>query len=162
MNKRYFPLFVDLSERRILVVGGGRIAARRIRSLLPFAGEIRVASPVMEKEIEAFIKEGLVVPDRRTYRRDMLEGADLVLAATNDPACNEQIAVHCREKGIPVNVCHRKEGCDFYFPGIVIEGDVVAGVTAGGTDHRKAKQAREKIARALKEIEQEEQHGTED
>ena len=58
----------------------------------------------------------------------MIQDADLLLAATDDPVCNEQAADECRRRGIPVNVSHKKELCDFYFPGTAVCGDLTAGV----------------------------------
>lgn len=163
MEKRYFPMFIDLSGSQILVVGGGRIAARRIRTLLLFSPrKIRVAASSVCEELLRAAEEYQIDIERRTYGRDLLTDMDLVLAATDDPKCNEQVAEDCRKRGIPVNVCHRKELCDFYFPGIAIEDHLVAGVTAGGMNHRMAKKARERIAEVLKELKQEEDYESED
>lgn len=163
MEKRYFPMFIDLSGSRILVVGGGRIAARRIRTLLLFSPrEIKiVASRVCEELMEA-VRENRIILEQRTYDRNVLQDMDLVLATTDDPACNEQVAADCRELGILVNVCHKKELCDFYFPGVSVEDNLVVGVTAGGMDHRMAKKARERIEEVLKELKQEEYYESKD
>lgn len=163
MGKLYFPMFIDLSEYRILVVGGGRIAARRIRTLLLFSPrQIRAAAPEICDELKKDARENRIILEQRTYGRDLLQGMDLVLAATDDRACNEQVAADCRELGILVNVCHRKELCDFYFPGVAVEGNLTAGVTAGGTDHVMARKARERIAQVLEELKQEECYEPED
>lgn len=163
MEKRYFPMFIDLSGSRILVVGAGRIAARRVRALLLFSPrEIRVAAPGVCEELQRAAQENRIILEQRTYDRELLAEMDLVLAATDDPACNEQVAMDCRERGIPVNVCHSKELCDFYFPGVAVEGNLTAGVTAGGTDHGMARKARERIEEVLKELKQEEDYGSED
>ena len=161
----FFPLFVDLSEKKILVVGAGKIAARRIRSLLPFAGTIRVIAPEVSAEIsemadhsktadrskmaDAF-SEGTLVIEQRTFEPSDLDEADMVLAATDDKELNTQIGTLCREKHIPVNVSHEKELCDFYFPGVVQKDNVVIGVTASGKDHSKAREVTEQI-RAMME-----------
>lgn len=151
--KPYFPIFIDVSEMKIVVVGGGKIAARRIETLLAFAENITVISPEISEEIKQAAKEKklcwLPVPFQSREAQEMICQSGMVLAATNDNACNEQIAALCREWKIPVNVSHKKELCDFYFPAVAVRGNVVAGITASGLDHKQAKQARIKVEQAL-------------
>lgn len=149
-NKLYFPLFVDLSEKKVLVVGAGRIATRRIHTLVPFCNNLLVVAPEISMEIE---KEPVELCKRKFQPED-IDGADMVLAATDDEVVNHEIYQICKEKGIPVNVSSNHKECDFYFPGIVRKGALVAGVTASGTDHKKAKAFREKIEAALAEGEE--------
>lgn len=154
-EKPFFPMFIDLSKKKVVVIGGGRIAGRRIRTLLSFAGQICVIAPEVTEEIEGYIKEGRVTHLKTRYAPELIRDADLVLAATDDPACNEQAADECGRRGIPVNVSHKKELCDFYFPGTAVCGDLTAGVTASGRDHGKAKRAREEIEKILIKLEEE-------
>ncbi len=151
-NKPFFPIFLNLSEKHVLVVGAGKIAARRIRTLLDFAGKITVTAPQIEEEILSMAGKGPIQLRKKIFEESDLEGADMVLAATNDPDVNKTIGVLCREKGIPVNVSHDKTLCDFYFPGIVQKENVVVGVTASGSDHSQAKRVTEKIREALDEM----------
>lgn len=147
-----FPLFVDLSDRRVLVVGAGSIAARRVKVLTRFCGHIAVVAPRVHAEIEALAREGAVALHRRAYDPVDLEGADLVLAATDDAALNAAVAAACRARGIPVNAASDRRLCDFYFPGVAMAGGVVAGVTADGEDHRLAREAAERVRRCLEEL----------
>lgn len=149
MAKPCFPMFVDLSGKRALVVGAGRIAARRVKTLLRFCDHITVVAPAVHPDFE-----GLDVTFvRRGYDPLDLEGADIVIAATDEAALNADIARACRARGIPVNVSSDQALCDFFFPGVAVKGSVVAGVTASGTDHRLAKRATEIIREALEQIE---------
>lgn len=150
MAKRYFPMFVDLTEKRALVVGAGKIAARRIATLKQFCENIIVVAP----EINPAIDEAGVEIVRRRYEASDLDGMDLVLAATDDNALNADIARECRRRGVLVNASSDQALCDFFFPGVAVKGSVVAGVTAGGTDHRLAKRATEAVRAALEEIEE--------
>ncbi len=152
MNRPYFPLFVDLSRRRIVLIGGGKVAQRRIETLLEFADSIKVVAPKVTERIRQLKEEGRIRWVCDVYRKEMLKGAELVLAATDDAACNEQIIKDCKAGGILVNASSKKELCDFYFPGIVRQGDLVVGISASGRNHREVKEAREKIERALKEF----------
>ena len=105
------------------------------------------------KFLPEYKKYGRSAPLKRNLT--IIENADLVLACTDDPELNGEIYSVCKCLGIPVNVCSDRRKCDFYFPGIVARDNVVIGVTAGGTDHRKAREVREKIERLLEEEEHE-------
>lgn len=148
MKQAYFPLFVDISEAKIVVIGGGRIATRRVETLLKFAGDIQVVAPEITEEIKKFAESGMLHWTKDVYHAGFIDGARLVLAAA-DNKCNEQVAADCRERGIPVNVSHKKELCDFYFPAVAVRGNLVAGLTASGMDHAQARRAREKVEEAI-------------
>jgi siroheme synthase-like protein len=148
---KYFPLFMNISDKEILFVGGGKIAARRIDALVPFTQRITVVAPNAASSIFHLMEEGELSWIIREFEEEDLEGRDIVFATTSDPALNEQIAQMCRRRGIPVNVSSDKNLCDFYFPGIVRQGDTLIGITASGKDHAKAKRIRERIQEILTE-----------
>lgn len=135
----YFPLFVDLSGKKILAVGAGSVANRRVQALLPFAGRITVVAPKVHRALETLVETGEITLLRRLYVPGDVDTADLVLAATDDHQLNQQIAARCKALHIPVNVCDDPNACDFFFPGIARKGNLVIGVTSGGTDHKAAK-----------------------
>ena len=141
-----------------MVAGAGKIASRRVRTLLEFAGKITVVAPEISEEILALAGKGPVQLKRRVFEEADLDGADMVLAITDDKELNQNIGTLCREKGIPVNTSHDKDLCDFYFPGVVQKENVVVGVTASGKDHKQAKEVTEKIREALDDMEEEEEN----
>lgn len=144
--RRKFPLFVDLHSWRILVVGGGKIARRRVETLLEFEpGHIEVVAVKAEPEFREWEKRPNVSFCERGYCPDDLEGCQMVLAATDDGKLNQKIGEECRKRGILVNVASEKELCDFHFPGIAIKGPVTVGVNAAGADHKLARKTREEI-----------------
>ena len=152
---RYFPLFVDLKQKKIVVVGAGRIAERRIQTLLSFEARITVIAPEASGKIRGFAKEGRLHWQRERWSPDaenILDGSLFVLSAVDDGAVNEAVFRACRARGIPVNCSDDRTRCDFYFPGIAEGGGVTAGVTAGGTDHRLAREATERIRKCLAEM----------
>lgn len=150
-KKPYFPLFVDLSGKDILFVGGGSIASRRVIVLEPFADKITVIAPAATEEIKTMAAEGKITWQQRSFEEADLGGRDLVLAATDDRELNAEIVRLCREAGIPANASSDKELCDFFFPGIVRQGETVIGVSASGEDHKKARRVRERIQEILTE-----------
>lgn len=153
-DKLYFPIFIDLSEKHIVVVGAGKIASRRVRTLLEFAGKITVVAPEISEEILAMAGKGPVQLKKRAFEEADLDGADIVLAITDDKELNKKIGTLCKEKKIPVNTSHDKDLCDFYFPGVVQKENVVVGVTASGKDHKQAKEVTEKIREVLDNMEE--------
>lgn len=140
-----FPLFLDLTRKKVIVVGGGKIAARRILVLLDFVRQITVIAPQLRPELEQLGSEGCISIRRREFMPGDLTDADLVITATDDPKVDELVWQHCRDMHIPVNVAGDQTKSDFFFPGIARRGSLVAGVTAGGTDHKKAKAVTEMI-----------------
>lgn len=151
-SKPYFPMFVDLSEKAVIVVGAGTIAKRRIRCLIEFTNHLKVIAPEVNKELLDLETEGRLKILKKNYEREDIHGADMVIAATNDHQVNHDIYRICKCMGILVNVCSDKQKCDFYFPGIARRDHIIAGVTASGTNHKLAKRAVEKIRRALEDF----------
>lgn len=129
-----FPMFVDLSGRRAVVIGGGAVAARRARTLLTFCAGVTVIAP----EICRAAEESGAAIVRRPYAPGDCAGFGLVVAATDSREVNRAAWREARGLGIPVNVSDAPEECDFYFPAVVRQGSVVVGVTASGTDHALA------------------------
>ena len=142
-------MFVDLSEKKVIVVGAGTIAKRRIRSLLTFTNHLVVIAPEINKELKELENTGQLTIRKKKYEREDIYDADIVIAATNDTQINNDIYIVCKCIGIPVNVCSDKHKCDFFFPGIAQKDHVVVGVTASGTDHKKARAVIERIREIL-------------
>ena len=146
---------MDLEQKKIVVVGAGRIAERRIQTLLSFEAQITVIAPEASVKIRKLAKEGRLHWQQERWSPEaesFLDGSLFVLAAVDDGAVNKAVFRACRARGIPVNCSDYRTRCDFYFPGIAEGGGVTAGVTAGGTDHRLAREATERIRKCLAEI----------
>ena len=150
-KKPYFPMFMDISEKKIFVVGAGTIAKRRVRALVQFTDCLTVIAPEVNPELNEMEKNGQIRILRKKYESSDISGADLVIAAANDHKTNEDVYHVCKEQGILVNVCSDKTKCDFYFPSLAVKDDVVAGVTANGSNHKKGKTVAEKIGEMLNE-----------
>ncbi len=139
----YFPLFVNLEEKPILVIGGGVIAERRIVSLLEFGCKIVLISPKVTDKLEQLAETGKIIWKNETYSKECLNSFSgyegnrwtFVLAAALEHV-NGDVVCDCKALGIPVNNASKKEDCDFYFPGLIKEKEMVIGVTSGGSDHR--------------------------
>ena len=121
-------MFVDLSDKKIVVVGGGNIATRRIKTLLQFTRNITAVAPKTTMELHELGKAGFVNLINRPVKRSDFAMAFMVIAATNDWKLNDEIYRVCKEQGIYVNVADDKSKCDFYFPGIYMQDEVVVGI----------------------------------
>ena len=146
-----FPLFVDLSEKLAVFVGGGTIALRRIRNVLPFVGELVVYAPDFSPELERLAEGGLITLVARPYDPSVLDGAGIAFICTNSAEVNDAAWAECKRRGIPVNVCSDRFKCDFYFPGVVQCEGMVVGVSAGGKNHRRVRQLTARICKLIEE-----------
>ena len=125
----YFPMFVQLKNKKCLVIGGGRIALRKIEVLKDFEADVTVIAPEMIPQIRQIDKIRRIF---RTFMEEDFKEAELVVAATNDPKVNSEISKICMQRKIPVNAVDQKEDCSFIFPSYVKEGEVVAAFSSGG------------------------------
>lgn len=148
----YFPLFFDVKHKKVLVVGAGKIAARRAETLATFGAKVWVVAPSGSEQMQRLAEEGKVCWERRCFIRDDIVGCDLVIAATDDVQINGQVASYCRKKQVLVNHAGDKSQCDFYFPGIAREGSLVVGVTASGKDHKLASEVTGRLHSWLKQF----------
>jgi siroheme synthase-like protein len=138
---------VDLRDKRLVVVGGGSIARRRIDSLLPFGGELVVIAPELTGSAHGLTWLA------RPYAPGDLRGAFLAVAATDDRETNRQVGAEARQLDIPVSVCDRKEECTFFFPALCQGDGVIAGVVSRGADHHLTARAAKAIRKTLEELE---------
>ena len=135
----YFPMYIDLEGKKVIVVGGGKAALRKINSLLYFGAKIAVIAPKVCDDIKAI--KGINVHESNVAL-DILQNADIVVAATRRPEINAKIGTYCNDRGIMVNVADNKELSSFLFPGVIVRGDLVVGVTTGGNSQAVSKQIR--------------------
>ncbi len=158
----YFPMFIDIEGKHILVVGAGKIALRRVQSLLQFRARIKViAKEIPKEQKEAFhllVSEGKIVLEEKAFEEsDLTEAFFLVLAATNVKKLNHEICMLCRKRKILANTATDRTDCDFYFPAVAVQEELVVGITGDGSDHRKVAETAARIRKVL-EMEHEEKN----
>jgi precorrin-2 dehydrogenase/sirohydrochlorin ferrochelatase len=122
----YYPVAMDLTGARCLLVGGGEIALRRARSLVEAGACVTIIAPDVLPEIEAVEK---IEVERRRWRKTDIRGYALVFAATDDAALNRAVADEARRAGVPVNVADDPGLCSFIVPACVRRGDLLIAVT---------------------------------
>ena len=158
----YFPMFIDIEGKHILVVGAGKIALRRVQTLLQFRARIKViAKEIPKEQKEAFhllVSEGKIVLEEKAFEEsDRTEALFLVLAATNVKKLNHEICMLCRKRKILANTATDRTDCDFYFPAVAVQEELVVGITGDGSDHRKVAETAARIRKVL-EMEHEEKN----
>lgn len=147
----FFPMFFDLEDQRVLVVGAGPVGSRRIETLLQFGALITVVALKPSEAVRKLAEEGqlqLFISDYNSYcEAEGEKGTSffMVVAATGVASVDEKIKRDAKAKNAFVNVAGDKEKSDFYFPGIAKEGFITAGIIAEGLDHKLAKQATKQV-----------------
>ena len=183
-----FPIFTDIKNQHVLIVGGGAVALRKAEKLLAFGPEIQLVAPKVCPELEVLADQpakptntdGKLGPElekrcaaaedlaelsstgaeerlvklrlcRRNYEDSDLEGAVLVVAASDNPDLNHGIAEKCLQRHIPCNVTDDKAYCTFQFPSLINRGELTVAVSTGGASPAAAAFLREKIEEFLPE-----------
>lgn len=138
-----YPLFIDLEEKTIVIIGGGKVAAGKAERLHTFTSNILVVAN--ETEIDS-----VPVINRSYTKEDLLRG-DIIIAATGDPDTDKSIAEEAKKLGKSVNVASDPDLGNFYMPAVIKRGDVVIGVSTNGTSPAFARYLKEEIETHLPE-----------
>ena len=147
-----FPVFVKLTERDALVVGGGAIATLRVEQLLRANARVTVIAPEVSAEIEAFARAGSIELVRRAFQpTDVSSRFYVVIAATSDPTVQAAVAKEAERHGALLNVVDNPELSNFYTPAVVQRGDLVVAVGTGGQSPFLAGKLREWLDEAIPE-----------
>lgn len=136
-----FPFFIDISGKKAVVIGGGKVAARRIKALLKFGAEVKAVSP----EFYLQEKENGAVYVRKNFEPQDIDGAFIVIAASSDRKTNHFIYTLCRDKNIFYNTADCKEECNFYFPAVCVNDKLSIGIVSDGNNHKLVKETAKKI-----------------
>lgn len=144
----YFPMFVDMTERECLIVGGGNVAYRKVIVMLDFGAKVTVVAEDICDELRKLTiddiasedktgsytanKENRITFIKRRFEPKDCDGMEMVIAATDDNALNHEIAEYCKANGIMVNAVDQKADCNFIFPSYIKEKNLVAAFSSGG------------------------------
>ena len=143
---RYYPAFLDIKNKRCLVVGGGSVAERKVSGLLKAgAALVTVISPAIKNRLEKEKSRGEIKHLKRRFRETDLKGAFIVIAATDSEEENEKISGLAQRLNIPVNVVDRPGLCSFIVPSTVRRGPLAIAVSTSGTSPAMARAIRKEI-----------------
>jgi siroheme synthase-like protein len=145
----YYPIFLDIEDRPVVIIGGGEVCARKAETMMKYGARVTVVAPELTPEIEAWAREGKLVVRRKRYEAADLGEANIVIASTDDTGVNEQIAADCRARRIPVNVVDVTPLCEFIVPAIIEKGSVQIAVSTGGKSPALARTLKEDLQRTI-------------
>ncbi len=145
MNSLY-PVYLSLSRKKCLVVGGGKIAERKVRALLDCDAVVYVVSPQLAPELAKLAGAGVIVHIQRNYTTTDLENAFLVISATNDEKINQRVARDCLERNVLINVVDNPRQCNFIVPAVLRQGSLSISVSTDGKSPVLARKIREDLA----------------
>jgi uroporphyrin-III C-methyltransferase/precorrin-2 dehydrogenase/sirohydrochlorin ferrochelatase len=145
----YFPVFFDLKGQKVLVVGGGEVALRKVSLLQPTGALITLVAPRIDPELTERAAAGTLAIESREFIPGDLDDMRLVIVATSRRAVNRWIATLCESRAIPVNVVDDREASRFIVPAIVDRDPVLVAVSTGGTSPVLARRLRERLEAAI-------------
>ncbi|MDN5347786.1 MAG: precorrin-2 dehydrogenase [Clostridia bacterium] len=148
MAKTY-PIFIKLEGQECLVVGGGKVAERKTKSLLEAGAAVTLVSPRLTAGLWNLVEAGLLAWQQRPYREEDLEGKMLVFAATNDRETNARVARDCRRRGLLVNVSDDEKNSNFFVPAVARRGQLQIAVSTGGQSPALARYLRRRLEKEI-------------
>ena len=142
---RYYPVNLDIQNRKCLVVGGGDVGTRKVMTLLDCGAKVIVVSPEVTEKIEEVSNKGLIKLERRGFKPSDLDKMFLVIGATDNPELNRRIHTGAERLGMLCNIADRPEVCNFILPAIVNRGDLIIAISTSGKSPAFAKKLRKDL-----------------
>jgi len=142
---KYYPVFLDIRDKKCVIVGGGEVAARKAERLLDCGAKVFVISPKLSPALAALKEKNIISHIAAQYSGDLINRATLVIGATDDEKTNAAISIDARRQGIPVNIVDDPQKCDFILPSLVQRGDLAITIGTGGKSPALARHLREEL-----------------
>ena len=140
---KYYTVFLELTGRRCLVVGAGKVALRKVRALLEAGAEVSLVSPEALEELKKLVVQGAIRWRRGEFEDGDLDGVFLVIGATDDPEVNRRVYRAADKASRMVNIVDEPELCNFIVPSVLTRGDFQVAVSSGGASPILARKVRE-------------------
>jgi len=145
LGKRYYPVSLDVSGKRCVVVGGGDVALRKVNVLLEHEAIVQVISPELCPELEDLFIAGRIIAAKRPYADGDLAGAFVVISATDDVEANRKVAAEAEKLGVLINVVDTPNLSNFIVPSHLRRGDLTVAVSTGGRSPALAHRIKEEL-----------------
>jgi len=142
---KYYPVNLDIRNRDCLVVGGGGVGTRKVKTLVECGAAVTVVSLQASAKLDQMAADGLITLEKRAYRTTDIENKFLVIGATDDETLNRQIHADAEARNTLCNIADRPEICNFILPAIVHRGDLVLAVSTSGKSPAYAKRVRKEL-----------------
>ena len=148
-SQSYYPFFVDLRNKKVVVVGGGGVAERKVQGLLSADAQVKLVSPEVTEALGKMASDGLIDHAARAFVAEDLDRAWLVIAATDDTEVQELVYNEALSQRIFCNVVDLPEFCSFIVPSIVRRGDLCLSISTGGRSPALAQRLRKELEQSL-------------
>jgi siroheme synthase-like protein len=145
----FFPIYLNLSGKRVIVIGGGEVAERKVTSLSGTDAAITVISPTLTPQLLTLSESNVINWQKRGYIPGDCSGATLVFSATDDPNITHQVWQEATQAGILVNTADQPSLCDFIMPAVVRRGELAVAISTGGASPALAATLREQLSEVL-------------
>ena len=145
----YYPIYIDIEDREVLIVGGGNVCARKAETMIRYGARVTIVSPEITDEIAGWENDKALVVRRKLYDEADLNGASIVIASTDDRCINARVARDCRRRKVPVNVVDVTHLCEFIVPAIIEKGSVQIAVSTGGKSPALARTLKEELQQTI-------------
>jgi precorrin-2 dehydrogenase / sirohydrochlorin ferrochelatase len=145
----FYPVFLNLKNKRIVVIGGGEVAERKVESLIGTGASIVLISPEVSPRLATLAQQDHIQLYRRRYAAGDCAEADLVFSATDDSDVSSAVFREATRSGALINTADQPALCDFIMPAVVRRGDVAIAISTGGTSPGLASQLRRKIGKII-------------
>ncbi|RLB40821.1 MAG: bifunctional precorrin-2 dehydrogenase/sirohydrochlorin ferrochelatase [Deltaproteobacteria bacterium] len=142
---KYYPIFVDIRGSKVVVVGGGEVAERKVKTLLECGADIYLIAKVIGGELKVLVENGKVNYLGPDFHDAYLDGSSLVIAATSDSELNRRVSNAAKARNIFVNAVDQPEDCTFIVPSIVARKDLVLAISTSGKSPALAKKIRRQL-----------------
>jgi precorrin-2 dehydrogenase/sirohydrochlorin ferrochelatase len=142
---KYYPIYLDITDKRCIVIGGGDVAERKVERLLEFGARVAVVGKTLTHTLETMKREGRIDHIDADYDKTCIDGAFLVIGATDNDDVNKNISRDAKDKGILVNIVDDPDNCDFILPSIFTRGDLLISISTGGKSPALAKKIRQEM-----------------
>jgi precorrin-2 dehydrogenase/sirohydrochlorin ferrochelatase len=142
---RYYPINLDVQNRECLVVGGGSVGERKVKTLLECGALVTVVARRATELLRALASEGRIELNIRDYESSDMEGKFLVIGATDNEEVNEKVNKDAAERGLLCNIADRPAACNFVLPAIVRQGDLLIAVSTSNKSPAVARRIRETL-----------------
>ena len=146
---RYFPIYLDLRNQPVLVVGGGRVAEGKIEQLLEAGARIRLVSPALTARLRELAGDGRLDYRCAEFSEADLAGQLVVVCATNDQAVNESVARAAQARRMLCNVVDQPALCNFITPALVTRGDLQISISTGGGSPSLAQRVKREVGELI-------------
>jgi len=142
---KYYPVHLDINNRKVLVVGGGSVGTRKVKTLLDCGARVTVVSPEVSRQLRELAASGDIKLAERSYQSEDLNGVFVVIGATDDETLNQQISSDADRLNTLCNIADRPEVCNFTLPSIVQRDDLVITISTSGQSPALAKKLRKAL-----------------